>query len=322
MHADMYSAGQHLFGVKMNTRKPALARIALTGGKTMLMDLRPPAHLLSPWLRRGSIALLHAQPKTGKTYFALKAALAVSAGDDFLGWKPGKPGRSRKVLYIDAEMPLWLMQKRLRQLGCDADNRDLVIVSREQAIASDLAMPDLGSKDGQEELNAYIDYIEPDLIVLDSLSALIRTGAENERESWLPIENWLQRQRAYQRAVLMIHHQGKSGLQRGTSSRMEVLDAELSLRKGERGALQLTLERVRDHDGPLVSPLTVRLEIGKEGASWRNVGRKAGELSPVRAQVCKLLKAGKKASEIAKVMSKARATIYEHERALKAAGLV
>lgn len=307
---------------RTSVRKPVLAHISITGGDTLAMNLEQPPHLLSPWLRRGSVALLHAQPKTGKTYLALNIALAVTTGDALLGWKPDRPGKSRRVLYIDAEMPLWLMQKRLKQLQCDEDNHDIHILSREQVIAANYGMPDLGSAKGQDELNTFIDHMDPDLIVLDSLSALIRSGTENERESWLPIEAWLQRQRALGRAVLMVHHQGKSGLQRGTSSRMEVLDAELSLKKAERGALELTIERIRDHDGPIGPALTLRLDIADGAARWRNVTRNKDELGSTRKQVLALMKKGNKPSHIAKLIKKSRATVNEHARALQEKGLI
>jgi putative DNA primase/helicase len=304
------------------TRKPMLARIALTGREVMEMELRQPAQLLSPWLRRGSIVLLHAQPKAGKTYFAIKTAIAVSRGESFLGWQPARPGRSRRVLYIDAEMPLWLMQKRLGQLAYEEDD-NLTILSREQSIACDYAMPDFGSKKGQEELDVYIDHVKPDLIVLDSLSALIRTGAENERESWLPIEEWLQRQRARDRAVLMVHHQGKSGLQRGTSSRIEVIDAELSLSKHPAG-LRVKIEKLRDHDEPINPIVNARLEIDNGSARWRKVkpNMRDVQLSETRAAVLTLLKDGLKPSGIAKRLSKDRKTVYGHQQALIAAGMI
>lgn len=289
----------------------------------MLMPLRPPAQLLSPWLQRGAVALLHAQPKTGKTYLALAVALAVANGAPLLGWQPSKPGRPRRVLYLDAEMPRWLLKKRLMQLG--SDSGDVAFMSREALILNGDTMPDLGSDEGREDLSALVEEFDPDLIVLDSLSALIRTGDENERGSWLPIEDWLQEQRARSRAVLMVHHQGKSGLQRGTSAREEVLDSCIAMTKHSHGSLRLTIERLRDHDGPVDRTITARLDIEAKTARWRKVGKAKtddGDMSDTRSQVLTLKKQDVPNGTIARRLRLDRKTVYDHVKRLEGAGLV
>jgi DNA-binding NarL/FixJ family response regulator len=294
------------------------------------MDLRPPVHLLSPWLCRGAITLLHAQPKTGKTYLALAVAVAVSEGKPLLGWEPDKPGKPRRVLYLDAEMPMWLLYKRLRQFGAE-HNTGIDFLSREDLLAEgSTMMPDLGSPAGLDMLDRLMDRLQPALVVLDSLSALIRSGIENERESWLPLEAWLQSQRARKRAVLMVHHQGKSGLQRGTSAREEVIDASLALRKHANGALRIEIERIRDHEGEIDRSITARLKFSDDGetARWVRVGRKGTnghalpEMSETRAKVLTLRRDGLSNPKIARKLKIDRKTVYDHSKALEAQGLV
>ena len=60
--------------------------------------------------------------------------------------------------------------------------------------------------------------------MVDSLSTLCRSGVENESESWLPVQEWALRLRRNGVSVLFVHHAGKSGKQRGTSRREDVLD--------------------------------------------------------------------------------------------------
>jgi AAA domain len=62
-----------------------------------------------------------------------------------------------------------------------------------------------------------------DLIVIDNISTLVRTGCENESDSWRPVQEWGLQQRRAGRAVLFVHHTNKSGAQRGTSSREHVM---------------------------------------------------------------------------------------------------
>jgi hypothetical protein len=47
---------------------------------------------------------------------------------------------------------------------------------------------------------------------------------ENDADSWTPMQNWLLAQRRAGKSVLVIHHSGKSGAQRGTSRREDTLD--------------------------------------------------------------------------------------------------
>jgi hypothetical protein len=91
--------------------------------------------------------------------------------------------------------------------------------------------PDLSTLEGQ----AWIDQQVGDTEVLfaDNISTLVRSGKENEAESWLPVQNWALRHRRSGRAVAMLHHAGKGGAQRGTSRREDVLDTVISVRQRE-----------------------------------------------------------------------------------------
>lgn len=67
-------------------------------------------------------------------------------------------------------------------------------------------------------------------MVLDNLSTLFRSGKEYESDSWLPIQNWLLSLRSLNKLVLLIHHAGKSGQQRRTSRREDVLDTVITMK--------------------------------------------------------------------------------------------
>lgn len=70
-----------------------------------------------------------------------------------------------------------------------------------------------------------------DLVILDNLSTLVRSGNENEADSWVQIQEWMLQLRKLGKAVLLIHHAGKNGAQRGTSKREDILDTVLALKK-------------------------------------------------------------------------------------------
>ena len=56
---------------------------------------------------------------------------------------------------------------------------------------------------------------------------------ENEADSWGPVQAWCLRQRAAGKSVLLIHHAGKGGGQRGTSRKEDVLDTVMSLKRAD-----------------------------------------------------------------------------------------
>src|SRR5262249_59995012 len=51
----------------------------------------------------------------------------------------------------------------------------------------------------------------------DNVSTLTSGGKENEAESWLPIQQWVLSLRRRGISVLVIHHAGRNGEQRGRS---------------------------------------------------------------------------------------------------------
>jgi hypothetical protein len=183
--------------------------------------------LLGKWLMQQSLNMVHAKRGTGKTWFVLGCALALAAGVPFLGWAIERPC---KVLLVDGEMPLRALQDRLRDLQAMLGAQPAPGWLR--IITPDLlgrAAPDLATLTDQEELDGAIE--EAEVVILDNLSALIRSGAaENDAESWVTVSDWALRHRAAGRSIVFVHHSGKTGAQRGTSRREDLLDVVISLR--------------------------------------------------------------------------------------------
>ena len=139
--------------------------------------------------------------------------------DDYLNWPAPK---QRRVLYLDGEIPAPTMQERARAIAGFDPPDDLDEWFR--LVTPDLqdhSTPDLSTMDGQARLEPYLTDV--DVVVIANLSTLCRTGVENEAESWLPVQGWLLVLRRRGIRVMVIHHAGKSGLQRGTSRREDVL---------------------------------------------------------------------------------------------------
>jgi putative DNA primase/helicase len=134
-------------------------------------------------------------------------------------------------------------------------------------------MPDLATAEGQAAIEVHLDGI--DLLILDNLSALCRYGKENEGESWLPVQGWALSLRRRGMAVVFVHHAGKSGTQRGTSRREDLLDTIITLKRSsdyspEQGLrCEVHFEKTRAIIGDAAKPVEVQLETGSGGqAVW------------------------------------------------------
>jgi replicative DNA helicase len=236
------------------------------------MDLPDRERLLGAWLHYQDLAMAHAWRGVGKTYFALGVAVAVAAGKPYLTWEAGH--RPAGVLYVDGEMPAKAMQDRLEILvrAIGLPRAPLQIVT-----------PDL-QPDGMRSLNKSISQRAVEeilnsnddikLVIFDNLSALC-DGPENDAESWQAMQEFILRLRRRGVAVLIIHHSGKGGLQRGTSRREDVLDVVVHLthppgyESTEGVRFQVRFEKSRGVFGDAVKPFEASLTEDEDGTlTW------------------------------------------------------
>ena len=246
---------------------PARGISASTALELVQLELPPLEPLLTPWLLQKNLCMVHAKRGVGKTHFALACAFAISSGTKFLAW--AAPA-ARGVLYVDGEMPAQLMQRRIRELASShGEVPDLLRVVTPDL--QDKPMPDLATSAGQDEIDSLIDD-NTSLIVIDNLSCLVRSGgAENESESWGAVGEWALKHRRHGRAVMFIHHSGKTGTQRGTSKREDLLDVVINLRRpaeyqeADGAAFEVHFEKARSLTGEDIAPLEAKLEQSETG---------------------------------------------------------
>ena len=263
------------------------------------LQIPKPKILLSPFLWSQGLALLYAKRGVGKTHMALGIACAVAQGGTFLKWSAQQP---KKVLYIDGEMSAYSMQNRLRKL-CATEDELKTLAQNLLFITPDLqksAMPNLSTPEGRDTLIQII--ADRDLIIVDNLSSLFRSGSENEAESWMPIQEWALDLRRQGKSILFVHHAGKSGMQRGTSKREDILDVVISLRhssnyKARDGALfEVHFEKTRHFSGDDADSFQAQLILNAHGqAEWSisNI-----DADPEVAQVAEMRNEGKTFFEI------------------------
>lgn len=275
-------------------------------------DYPPRVNLLSPWLPSSGLAMIYAWRGIGKTQVALRVGYAVATGGEYLGWHAPEP---QPVLYIDGEMPAVAMQERLGSIvkaseADDPPDNYFKLITPDEQLKT--GMPDLGSIEGQGVIEA--DVQQAKLIIIDNISTLVRSGAENKGDDWLAVQQWALRLRSEGKSVLFVHHSSKNGTQRGTSRREDVLDTVLCLKRPPdyedmQGArFQVSFEKCRGVFGKDVEPFEASLITGDSQERWE---RKTVDASTYQ-QVIELSNLGMSQTEIAKELDVNKSTVSRH----------
>lgn len=275
----------------------------------------PREQMLAPWLPTKGLAMVFAPRGVGKTFFSLNVAYAVASGGSFLKWKATKP---RKVILLDGEMTGGQLQERLEGIieknTAEPEPGYFKLIPFDTFV--DGITPDLSTEAGQAVIEPHLG--DAELIVVDNLSTLCRSGKENEAESWGQIQHWALTQRKKGRSVLFVHHAGKGGEQRGTSRREDVLDTVIRLSNPEDyepsdGArFVVSFTKSRGFHGEQAEAFEASLQDGV----WTCVESK----DILEAQVRALMADGMTVREIATELNTSKSKVSRVQQRIKANG--
>lgn len=256
----------------------------------------PPVAFLSPWVTEESLSMIYAKTGLGKTWLALAMANAIATGSDLLKWKCSEP---RRVLYVDGEMSQSDMHKRVNLLFATRKPEQgmfgLLCNFRSKEGLLDLSTPE-----GQDMVEAELGHAK--VLFLDNITTLFRNRGENEAESWASAERWLLSLRARRLAVVLLHHSGKSGSQRGTSRREIVLNNIVRLNtadsEDEGCSFEVHFEKARDLTTKDKKPFKANLtttELDRTVFVWSELrGAMKEEALALHAQGLKVREIGRK----------------------------
>lgn len=296
--------------------------VLLSSDELIIMTIAPRGHTLYPVIPEQGLAMLYAPRGIGKTFFAMSIANAVAGGNALFAGKNGPSWfapKARRVLYIDGEMPLHAMKSRQQAiqggLPFHIPPGNLKYLNPE--MQPDFLMPKLSTKAGQQQVDAILDGIE--LVVIDNLATLCNgNGRENDTESWQPMQEWILQLRRRGISVLIVHHAGKNGDQRGTSSKEDVLDTVIKLKRpddymtedGARFVVELT--KARGLCGPEANTFEASITQDGDILQWATKDIGNHELEAVR----ELLKEKKTIRQIAMELDLSRSKVGRLAKAI------
>ena len=254
----------------------------------LALDIPPREMLLAPILPAKGLMMLYAFRGVGKTHVAMGMAHAVASGGTFLRWKAPV---AKRVLYVDGEMPCSKIKTRMREIIAGAPTKP-VLPGMFKLLAADMHEGGLGNL-ADRKVQGLIDgcLAGIDLVVLDNLSSLTATIRDNDSESWQTIQDWLLQLRRRGLSVLIVHHAGKQGEQRGTSRREDVLDTSIALKRPkdyvptEGARFEVHIEKGRGVYGDDAKPFEARLEVRYGAAHWTMREIEDADLARVAALV-------------------------------------
>ena len=300
-----------------NVNKSAL--VAIDNSEFLGMTLDPLEYVIEPLLTAKGRGMVWAPRGAGKTFVTMQLAYAIATGENCFVWHvPTK----RRVLYVDGEMHASMLQERMHELvkinGLRMPEKDFF-----RLITRDLQKgmrPKINSPAGRERIDAHL--AKGDVLILDNLSALSPSSDEQETEDWAIIEDWLSELSSRGITTIFVNHAGKSGDQRGTSKREDLLDFVLKLRvpsdhrmkEGLRVEMHLTKIRGRSTKASWSEPFEVRLGTDMDGRpTW--LTRQLSDLLKARAR--KMLEDGMRPQDVSAETGLSRWSVTRLKKKMK-----
>ena len=262
-------------GEAANPQQPyrSLIPFILTQEELSMQDIPPREYLLSEWLPKDSFGMVYAPRGVGKSWFCMALAVAVSEGKNrFLGWDLHD---QHDVLYVDGEMARIELKERFDDL-CSGQNSRLHILPSEMLYRDGRPLS-LDFPEEQGAVDEALKYLEEkgcrtQLIIFDNLSTLRRSVSENDNDAAKQLIDWFVNLRHRGYTVLVVHHAGKSGQQRGASILEVPMDYVIKLaqkdkanvNQSQEARFELTFDKIRGKR-PRNEELSVSLRPNAEG---------------------------------------------------------
>jgi putative DNA primase/helicase len=251
--------------------------------------------------------MVYAYRGVGKTWFCLMIALALTRKLSIGRWETVNP---ISCLYVDGEMLNRDMRDRISKLckSMPEELAKLYILSAEGLKRNGFPAPNLTDNNFRKYIYRYLKSNQNvKVVILDNISSLAPGINENDKKDWDAINQWLLSLRYMGVSVILVHHAGKNGDQRGISSREDNLDVVINLkrpkgyRQDEGAVFEVEFTKARSLSGEGLEKFKITLSENEDGISWTTDSKKSGikeSTQGIREQVISLLGKGMKPKDI------------------------
>lgn len=219
-------------GLRRVSNSSDFAHAVLTEGEMMGMEIPERRFIIRDFITEESITEVNGHRGGGKTWLCDIIGNEVTWGGSICGWKVEQPVNT---MIIDGEMQIKLLQERLKMMNKGRDWRKkpatLFIYPENYAYRIGLRRANILDEKWREQIGELVVGLRIKLLIIDNLSSLAPGIDENDKLAFDPVNRWMVELRFNGCSIIMAHHTGKSGEQRGTSAHEDHADTCLLLSK-------------------------------------------------------------------------------------------
>ena len=312
-------------------KKKPLISLLLSAKELMKTAVKELEYIVYPFITTQSLIMVFAKRGVGKTWFSLQLAISVALGKSFFVWEVSKP---RRVLFIDGEMPLSSLQNRLKLL-CIDELPELLQFLPSEVLWQNGHSLNLNDENDLNAIDSLLDELKasattPELIIIDNLSSMTAGTDENGNSEMDTMLRWLLKLRSQGYTVLIVHHAGKNGDQRGGSRREDFLDTSIKLTEvskpivgnSEFGA-NFNIEFVKLR-GLRPSPDKLKVELAQDECSFVKWKTEGADILPAYYKLLQVIRdeEPKTQTEISKKLNISAAAVSQQMKLAKEKGFV
>jgi putative DNA primase/helicase len=271
--------------------------------------------IMKPWLKPESLTLLYGAAGVGKTFFCLSVGIAVTRKLQIGKWAVENPVG---CLYIEGEMTTGEIQSHLKALTKDLPpvKEPLRFLTSEDMARKYNIVPNLTDKNWRDAISDMVrENHNIGLLILDNVSSLAPNINENVKKDWDDINQWLISLKHLKKAVIIIHHAGINGNQRGSTGRIDNVTNAIKLKDlsgasdDHRAAFEVTFTKKRSIYGKDAEPFCMVIkEDVDSGLPW-TIGGAIGQNR--KPYIIALIGLGMKQREIAEALGCTEANVSQ-----------
>lgn len=217
-------------------------------GDLLTADYAPRGPVVGRLITEASLNMIFGPTGSGKSYLALSIAASVMLCRPLLGFACPT---ARSVYYVDSEMGERYFIPTLKRVIPDSDMNCLSarqFAYRSYSENEDCRSWNISHPAYQAKYEKEIENF--DVIIFDNLSGLTRpvSNHDGDLSQWQRIQPWFVRLRDKGKTIILLHHAGKSGDQRGHSDKEDPMDNVLKLVPFEAAGLGIEIRIKKGRD--------------------------------------------------------------------------